>query len=345
MNKKILYSFLFLVFLGFIFTGLSAFDYNCAGDCIKVHKYQYFGMPVWILGIVNFSLIGILSVMSIYKNNIWYNRLLQIQIISALGGEMGFVFVQKYVIGAWCTYCLFVGFIVFAMFLLLVVYWSFFIIEIKKEVSSMDIFGRFIIVSVVTSLLTLSGFFITVSGIRAQTSKNEAVNPYLGNEKKHIEVIFVTDWYCPSCIEVDPLIEKISPEIMKKAKITFMELTIHDESINFVPANLSFLVNNKERYFELRKELHKLAEINKMPTEDDFRKIASNLKVNYKPLPLITVNRGLAFANAIVKNSGVTKTPSVVVINRKNNKMLSLEGSNKINEKNILMIIDAISKK
>ena len=83
------------------------------------------------------------------------------------------------------------------------------------------------------------------------------------------------------------------PDIMKKAKLTFVDHAIHTETLNYSPYNVSFMIKNKPEYFALRRKLTELSINNSNPADADVEKIATDEKVKYQHLPFsdITISQ------------------------------------------------------
>src|SRR4030042_6182135 len=80
---------------------------------------------------------------------------------------------------------------------------------------------------------------------------------------------------------------------MARAKLLFIDIPIHTETMNFIPYHLSFLVREKAKYLEIRKTLLRLAEPTKEPTPEEIQKAVAPLGVTYRPLNFADVNAGV----------------------------------------------------
>ena len=61
---------------------------------------------------------------------------------------------------------------------------------------------------------------------------------------------------------------------MKKARLIFVDMPVHDESVNYIPYNLAFMLNDKDKYFILRRKLTQLALKETSPTEEQIKALA-----------------------------------------------------------------------
>lgn len=139
-----------------------------------------------------------------------------------------------------------------------------------------------------------------------------------GNEDSSVEVFVFTDWLCPFCHRYEPTLDKMAPELMKKARITFIDLNppIHAEASNFMPYNLSFIVNNKQSYLKFRQALTDLSNTTKNPTEEQIKQLATSIGTNYKPLSKDEIDQGLKIFQILSKSFQVNSTPTIIIINR-----------------------------
>ena len=100
-------------------------------------------------------------------------------------------------------------------------------------------------------LFIIAGFLMAFIGISNPNSaeavaENMKERLAFGLKNSPVEIYFVTDWYCPSCKKIEPLIEKLYPTMRAKATFFFIDYPIHKKSMNFSPYNLAFLINYKQ---------------------------------------------------------------------------------------------------
>ncbi|KKR88649.1 MAG: hypothetical protein UW43_C0002G0079 [Candidatus Yanofskybacteria bacterium GW2011_GWA1_44_21] len=105
------FSFLGLLDAGYLTAShYMAFDPGCTvfGDCDTVLKSQYsklFGIPVQAFGVVYYLIIFILSIIIIDTGNLKMARNLGWLTILGLAASVYFMFLQTFVIKAYCQYC------------------------------------------------------------------------------------------------------------------------------------------------------------------------------------------------------------------------------------------------
>ncbi len=331
-HKKVPNIFLWLASIaGFILSVVSMLKI-CNMSCSEVSNYRIFGMDFGWFGIVYFTIL--LAAIAIRKRIKWGNWYVALLLFSSAGAELRFIWIQKYEIGQWCPVCLVIASMVFAACTFLV--WETFL-NINQN-------GENMLKSKLKFLLTISAFMIIGAGTAMVGVKAEAaeMNLYLGKQNTSTTVYFVSDWYCPACIKMEPEIEKIYPSISKNVRVRFVDFPIHKETISYTPYNLSFLLHEKGKYMQLRKALSSVAKRTTKPTDADVQAAIAPLGVKLRPLDQFEVLEGMQSDLMVYKGHGVKATPSVVVNNSKTKKMKILVGK-QISEKAIKAAIAEIS--
>jgi protein-disulfide isomerase len=154
----------------------------------------------------------------------------------------------------------------------------------------------------------------------------------------------MTDWFCPACQKAEQEIEKATPALEKKAKVFFVDVAVHPETLNYTPYNLSFLSYEKSKYMELRKALLGLTKKTKDPTPEDVKEAIAPLHVVYKQLGFMEATKGMKFYESISKEFKVSATPTVVIRDTKTGKVAKLVGVKEISEPNMMKAVDQITQ-
>jgi protein-disulfide isomerase len=179
-------------------------------------------------------------------------------------------------------------------------------------------------------------FFLGLCLAVAGVSKAEPPLPdvWTGNPKSATEIYFVSDWFCPYCKLVEPGLAKMVANLGRDNKITFVDLPIHQESFNYIPAHISLLLNYKSQYMAGRKVLSGLASLK--ITAPDESVIAAEMKkagiVGYKTADFFSISRVAAAYGNFIKSSGASTTPSILVRNSKTGKKKLLPGAGAFKE-------------
>lgn len=265
-----------------------------------------------------------------------------------LGAESLFIYIQKYQIGHWCPVCLsivaslLIGAIAYSSKYL---YKVFLVLFNRNQGELMKLF-KTTLTSLSFAFIGLLSAFIGVSKINPAHAALAEIKEQivLGQKNSPIEIFFISDWYCPSCKSVEPLIETLLPKIQSKVAFYFIDYAVHTKSQNFMPYNLSFLINNKREYFKARSILYAITENNDSPTESDIEKAAKAANMTYHELPFLSVKSGLEYFEKIATKYDLTATPTMIIVNAKTNKNQKLEGSNEITEAKIFKAIYDLSK-
>jgi uncharacterized membrane protein len=296
----------------------------CTSACAAGLQYRIFGMHFAPIGIAFFALAGLAWLMSLKEP-------LHLFTAAALGAETYFVYLQKFVIGQWCPLCL--G--IFACVATLAVIFS--VDTLKNRSETMRNLGALIL-----------GFFIVFFGVTKEQSVYADVvgekTLFFGNKSSPVDVYVFTDWFCPACRKAEAFIERKAPEVAKKARLFFIDVSVHEDSMNFLPYNLSFIVNEKAKYLKLRQKLAQLALNDKTPNDEQVEQIAKSLGTSYKQLNYAEISLGTKFFEEMTAKYGIDSTPTVVIVNPSTKKMTRLVGVKEIKKANFLALIEAASK-
>jgi protein-disulfide isomerase len=325
---------------GLVLSLLSQTDVCSTSACAETHKYVLFGLPFTFFGIAFFP--AAWASFELGRTGRLFSALFIAMISAASGAEVAFLWIQKYIIRDWCPLCVGVAATVYLLALLA------YYVEAKKfslnSKDRRDITMLFIKKISLIALFVIAGFLLAFKGAQRSEAQDKAINMFLGNESSAQELYIFTDWFCPACRKAEPEIEKAATSAAKKAKIIFIDLPIHQETFNYMPYNLSFLINEKGKYLELRKALVALSLKSKEPSPEEVQKAVAPLAVTYKPLAFLTVTKGSKYCDETAKAFGVKSTPTIVVTNRKTQKRIKIVGSKDITEENILKALDEVSK-
>jgi thioredoxin-related protein len=327
--------------IGLVLAAASEINLCATSACTEAHSYSLFGVPFAVLGIVFFAAAWL--VFEVSRFFAAFSILFLLMIFGAGGAEVAFILIQKYEIRQWCPLCLGVaGVVYFLAVMASLERVNGMLSKLRERKVTLMALGKKVLIIL---LVFLFGFGVAYRGAQKSEAEETVPNIFLGNKSSSLEVYIVTDWFCPACRQAEQEIEKTVAAIGKKAKIVFVDLPIHAESLNFTPYNLSFLVHEKERYPELRKALMALAQKTKEPSQEDVQKAISPLRVTYKPLAFLAVSRGMKFYGDVAKTFQVKSTPTVVIHNAKSKKSVLIVGSKDVAEANILKALSEVQRK
>ncbi len=297
----------------------------CSEQCSHGNKFQILGISFDWFGLFFFIPLAIVFLMSYKYSNLY--AWVGIMFASALGGEIVFMGVQKFVIGTWCPVCLGIAFSVFIGCIALVV---------GNYINTNDQKGKLMKNYWNISALAL-GFACAFFGIvqndeaaAAQNSIKESIA--FGNTDSNIEVYIFTDWECPACRKVEPTLEQIVKKISPEAKITFVDFVVHPETLNFIPYNLSFMVNDKNQYFKLRHILTEISLKTGKPTESQIEQAIGKIGVKFNELDYADVQAGMEYFKQLGEKYQVKGTPTMVIVNVTAKKGKKLYGGAEITE-------------
>ncbi|MGZ8440834.1 MAG: thioredoxin domain-containing protein [Candidatus Deferrimicrobiaceae bacterium] len=318
----------------------------CSDGCEETHLYRLFGFPLSPLGVGYFTLCGLVF---LTRNRFRFSGILISVLLSgALGSEFVFVWIQKYVIGKWCTLCVGIALsIVTACVLIALERLPGVAIRIRGEERNLAM-KRLAGKTALILVAFLAGMGITATGLKkpdAFAAGLSVKSLTFGDPESSSEVYIVTDWFCPACRAAEPEILKCARKAMQKAKVVFVDYPIHPETLNYIPYNLSFIVREKEKYLQIREAMATLARKTKEPMPEEVQAAVSPLGVKYVPLNYADVLAGMQDFSTLVKKFNVRGTPSVVVRDLRTGKTKTLYGSTEITSDNILNTLAEVSGK
>lgn len=315
----------------------------CVEHCSANQDYRLFDFPFAQFGITFFSVLVALHFLT--PRYPFLSRVLGWLIACSLGAELMFIAVQKYKIGHWCPVCLSIAAsVAFAALVLSIGYFK--NLKPNFQQNNRGEIMRKMKQGLTSLSFVLFGFLMAFVGISKPDSAEAAMNDIkeriaFGTKNSPVEVYFVSDWFCPSCKKIEPLMEKIYPKIKSKVTFYFIDYPIHKKSLNFSPFNLAFLINDKSHYFKAREMLINLADKTDSPTDTEVEKLAKKEGLVYKELSFLEVKTGSEYFEKIVEKYDLNSTPTVIITNPRRNNTVKLEGRDEISEEKIL---DAIEK-
>lgn len=324
----------FLLFLGLALSMMSYYEV-CSSACAEGHKYRIFGFRFESFGILFFLCAIACYISSLYRPI--FKTLLQLMLLGAIGAEMRFLYVQKYMIGSWCPLCLFIAATVVGALLVIA----------PSTLQKRRGFMKKIISGLSSLAVGAVGFLVALLGIAkveysfAETNAR-GESPAFGSAKGAVELYFFTDWFCPACRKTEPELERQLPAIFSKSRFYFIDVPIHEDSLNFLPYNLSFMLKNKAEYIKLRRGLVTIALKDHTPAESDVKAMAKKMGVTYAKLSFAEVTKGLKYFKKLADKYEVDSTPTLVVTNTKTKKSKKFVGFNQISKANISQVIDQL---
>lgn len=318
---------------GLVLAVLSWTDLCSFNGCTEAHEYRLFGVQLQLVGSLYFCILITTMLLSIRSPR--FDLPLHLVLAGGAGAEAVMIHLQNNVIHAWCPLCLGIA---ASVFLLCVVK----VIEVttaSKGEESMDN-KKFISRLLLLAVAACAGFAVSFVGIKKPQAAG--IDTGLGKQGSKVEIYIFSDWLCPICIKVEPILETTLPALEKRSRIFFIDKPVHKESMNFVPYHLSFLVNEKPKYIQLRKALFELAKVNKNPSLTDIQGVIAPLGVTYKQLSFMDVSQTMAQSQALSAEYKVTGTPTVVIVNKSSKKSKTLVGGKDITAENLLKAVKSL---
>ena len=305
-------------------------------SCSATAQYRVFGMDFGWFGIIFFVILAIVILLSKYLD--WTGWLASLMIFSSAGAEVRFIWIQKYEIGQWCPICLSIAAAVFIACIGIVWY-----VLQNYTAKGASMKSKLVYVVFIT-IFFLFGLGGAIVGVKKEADAAE-LDLFLGKTSSQTTVYFISDWFCPVCRKIEPAIEKMYPELAKSVRISFVDLPIHKETLNYTPYNLQFISFEKGKYISLRKALTELSIKTKNPTEAQVQAAVAPLGVKLRQVNYADTLYGMQANLTLYRGYSVTATPTVVVTNSKTKKSKVLVGDNQISEMGIKSAIVDVEKK
>jgi len=305
-------------------------------SCSETAQYRVFGMDFGWFGIAYFVVLTL--AVALRRRHFVFGWISSLLFFASAGAEAHFIWIQKYEIGQWCPICLSIAAAVF----------------IACAGISCDTFRIYTLKGATMKtkmmyILLVSAFFVMGLGTAVLGVKKDAdaaeLDLFLGKGSSATTVYFVSDWFCPVCIKIEPVIEKMFPEVAKSAKIGFVDFPIHKETINYTPYNIYFLTHEKAKYIGIRKALSALAFKSKNPTDSEVKAAVAPLGVKLKKIDNSDTLFGMQSNLMVYRGYNVNSTPSVVITNSKTKKTRLLVGDTQISELSVKAAITEVEKR
>lgn len=305
----------------------------CSQSCNQTHLWRFWGLHFETVGLIFFPVLIISHFAS--WNNRFFGNLATGLLCGAVGAELLFIGVQKFKIGHWCPVCLSIA---GTLFVTAAIY----AVEYLKEDHMKSIRKSVGAITLVT-VGFLTAFFGTAKEDVAKTAENSIRDRIaFGVPNSNVEVFLFTDWQCPACRSLEPVFVKLAPDIMKKARLTFADIDVHPETLNFIPYNLSFMVHNKDKYLQLRDALTEVSVSTKEPTDDVVNQAIKKLGVKYKPMHYSDIAIATKYFKHLESQFDLDSTPTLVIVNKSDKKGKKFVGK-EITYDNVMSAIDKMS--
>jgi len=325
---------------------LSAFGI-CTGGCTDAVKYRIFGLHFATVGIPFF--LATLACSAGRNSKSWEVRCpYDALIFGAVGAEWFFIGVQKHIIMHYCPICLTIAGAVYVAVSLRLV--ELFLRRAEGGAKGASR-ARGLVTSFVRGAVVFCALFIGLISalIGVSTPTMAGAGPlgqeiWLGKVDSQVEVLLVTDWFCPHCKKTEPAIKNMLPAIEKVARCTFIDDPIHEASFNFMPYNMSLLMSSKENYLEGRKVLLSIAEKTQAPNDASVVAAFAAQGIKFKMAERSKLVRLASSESAFLRANSVSVTPTIVVRNRRTGEHRLLVGETNIKQDLVLAAVKSLEK-
>jgi len=255
----------------------------CGGACSYLSG-NLFGIGLQYIGIAFMALIILLSIIK-------KDLLLAIALSAGAGVEVYLIGFQIWY-DTYCPYCLIFGGIVMIMFLL----------NIRKALLK---------TAIISAALTLILFAIFFKGSATPVYAAETLAPSFGTGK--INVRIYTDYFCPPCRAMEPKIEPILTELVKKnaINVTFVDVPFSKASVMYA-RHFLFILNEKKDFdlALLARSVLIGAVLEKITDQAKLEQYLNNKMIKFKPFE---TKPTFALLNNYLKNDKINATPTCVI--------------------------------
>ncbi|MEX1012896.1 MAG: thioredoxin domain-containing protein [Waddliaceae bacterium] len=314
----------------------------CTAECAENENWRLFGLPFELFGFVFFAAATTLHLLSWKYPALW--KWTAILAFSGVGAEITMIWIQHAKIGAWCPVCLSIAgtiFFIAAIFLSTMVNQ----LKLQPKGNFMKVY-QMEIRSLAALILGFLATFFGAAQVDAfqEISDNITENIAFGNKDTDIEGYLFTDWACPACRKIEPGIEQIKSAVTKEGKFYFIDHAVHPETLNYIPYNLSAMVNHKPYYIQFRHMLTKLSTQTPSPTADQIKALANTIGIDFRKLDYSNISMGIRNFKELGKKFKVKGTPTLVLVNKKTKQGKRLTGSDDITPEKIKAAIQELKQ-
>ncbi|MDH5202790.1 MAG: thioredoxin domain-containing protein [Nitrospirota bacterium] len=274
--------------------GIIVYYSVCEESCAYL-KGTIFGIELKYLGLFY---MGMLIAFNFLKRELIILSLLSL----GIGAEIYLIGFQI-VSGEYCYYCLGFGAVVVFLFILNFKY-------SKKAIIGISIITGFIL------------FVVLFKGMVTPVYADEIVLPSFGNGK--IEIRLYTDYFCGPCRALEPKLEPLIKDLLKKdiINIIFIDTPVHTHTKLYSRFFLYSLKEKKEinHVLRVRTVLFEAAK-NKITEQEKLEEFLKNKKIRLKPFDVTTT---LNIYSSFIKEDKINATPTCVIF--KGNKKETFKG-------------------
>ncbi len=309
----------------------------CTTHCAAMQHYRLFSFKFQTIGLLFFPIL-LISHLLAFRLSL-FRVITGLLLGAAVGAEIMFILLQKYTIQQWCPVCLGIAGTVGVAAVVYLVHYLMSLNRAVEQESRGDIMRKIWQggSSFLVTLLSFLAVFFGVTKIDPLEAKEDSIKEAMvfGLKDAPVEIYLFTDWQCPACRKLEPEVDNIVEAVTPSAQFYFADYMIHPETLNFIPYNLSFLINNKQDYLPLRHMLSNLSKKTGEPTHEQIESGAKALGQKYTPLNYADVVVGRQFFKHVAKEFNINATPTLVIVNRDTKKGKKLYGARDISTENV----------
>lgn len=344
--RKLLYFLTLLALIGGFLLTIVSYIHLCSSQCASTHDFRIWNMHFETIGMIFFPLLLLTHVLA-WRDS-FFATITGLLLAAAIGSEVIFIGVQKFMIGSWCPVCLSIATCVglaSIYYLYNLITQQRFALNSSRKEDNMTYSTKVLLFGA----LFCMGFIGSLFGVTkidpletAQSSVKESIT--FGDKDSKIEVYLFTDWQCPACRKLEKNLDKFVPSIIDHYKLVYVDFPIHPETMNYTPYNLSFMMYDKDKYIKVRDALTALSEETGSPTEAQVEDSVAKYDIHYKPINFADVAVGMNYFKHLADEFKIDSTPTMVIVNRENKKGKKLYGADEITKENIEKAIEQLKE-
>lgn len=168
-----------------------------------------------------------------------------------------------------------------------------------------------------------------------------------GEPLSETEVYVFTSWNSQECSQMDIMMQKIAPSIVRNDKLFFVDI-LNAETEKLVSVNEKILLDprkNLDDYLKIRKTLFQIAEKSVTLSEKEIKKAIESQGIVIEKFSSEVTDIGLQIFKDLRKNLKVAIAPTIVIYNLETRNWIKIEGLEEIKSTPILDKIESLKSK
>jgi predicted DsbA family dithiol-disulfide isomerase len=145
---------------------------------------------------------------------------------------------------------------------------------------------------------------------------NTAGSPFLGPENAPVTIALFTDFECPYCRKIEPLIAEVHKRNPEKVKIVFKNMPLQFHKFADPAARAALAAGKQGKFWEFHDELFAAEKLNHQVIEETAVKLKLDLEKWKKDMSSQEIRKMIYADMRDAEKAGVTGTPTIFVNGR-----------------------------